>query len=108
MLTSGVVLLHDNELLHAAALTRVLLEHFNWELFDYPSYCPDLTPGDCHLFSYLKNWLGLQRFRNNEELRDGVKTWLISQVADFVDTGIHKLILRYDKCLIFGGEYGEK
>jgi hypothetical protein len=31
MLTSGVVLLHDNADPHTAARTRVLLEHFSWE-----------------------------------------------------------------------------
>jgi hypothetical protein len=30
MLTSGVVLLHENALSHTAARTRALLEHFNW------------------------------------------------------------------------------
>jgi hypothetical protein len=51
-----------------------LLEHFTWELFDHPTYNPDLAPSDHHLFTYLKNWLGLQRFSNNEELTEGVKT----------------------------------
>jgi hypothetical protein len=38
MLTTGEMLLHDNARLntHTAARTRVLLEHFNWELFDHP------------------------------------------------------------------------
>jgi hypothetical protein len=35
MLTSGVVLLHDNARLHTAARTRAL-EYFNWELSDHP------------------------------------------------------------------------
>jgi hypothetical protein len=35
MLTSGVVLLHDNACPHTVARTRALLEHFNWELFDH-------------------------------------------------------------------------
>jgi hypothetical protein len=43
-------------------------------------------------FNYLKNWLGLQCFNNNEELMEGVKTWQNSQAADFFDTGIQKLI----------------
>jgi hypothetical protein len=40
MLTSGVVLLHDNARPHmsTAARTRALLGHFNWELFDHPPY----------------------------------------------------------------------
>jgi hypothetical protein len=44
MLTSGVVLLHDNARPHTVARTRALLEHFNWELFDRPPYSPDLAP----------------------------------------------------------------
>jgi transposase len=76
MLTYGVVLLHDNARLHTGARTRALLEHFNGEFFYHPPYIPDLAPSDYHLFTYLKNWLGSQRFRNNEELMEGVKTWL--------------------------------
>jgi histone-lysine N-methyltransferase SETMAR len=68
-----------------------LLEHFNWELFDHPPYSLDLAPSDYHLFTYLKNWFRSQRFKN-EELTEVVKTWLSSQVADFLDTSIQKLI----------------
>jgi hypothetical protein len=104
MLKSGVVPVHDNACPHTAACTRALLEHFSWELFDHPSYSLDLAPRNYHLFTYLKNWLGTQHFNNNEELMEGVKTWLSSQVADFFDTGIQKLVPRYDKCLSSGGD----
>jgi hypothetical protein len=40
MLTSGVVLLHDNARPHTAARSRALLEHFNWEFFWLPSLQP--------------------------------------------------------------------
>jgi histone-lysine N-methyltransferase SETMAR len=68
MLTSGVVLLHDNASPHTAVGTRALLEHFNWELFDHPPYSPHLAPSDYNLFTRtnLKNWLRSQRFDNNE------------------------------------------
>jgi transposase len=56
-LISGVVLLHDNARPHTAARTRSLLAHLNWELFDHPSYSPDLAPSDYHLFTNLKDWL---------------------------------------------------
>jgi polysaccharide deacetylase 2 family uncharacterized protein YibQ len=46
------------------------------------------------MFTYLKNRMGSQRFNNNEELMEGVKTWLSSQAADFFDTGIQKLMPR--------------
>jgi transposase len=107
MLTYGVLLLHDNALPRTAACTLALLDHLNWELFDYPPYSPDLAPSDYHLFAYLKNWLRSQRFNNNEELMEGVKTWLSSQAADFYDPGIQKLIPRY-KCLSSGGGCVEK
>jgi transposase len=74
MLTSGVVILHDNAPLHTAARTGILLEHFNWELFDHPPYSPHLVENDYDLFTHLKNWLRSQRFSNNEELMEGVKT----------------------------------
>jgi hypothetical protein len=53
---------------------------------------PDLNPSDYHLFANLKNWLRSQCFNNNEELMEGVKTWMRSQAADFIDIDIQKLI----------------
>jgi transposase len=106
MLTSGVVvLLHDNA--STAARIRSLLEHFNRELFYHPPYSPDFAPSDYNRFAYLKNWLRSQRFNNNEELIEGVKTWLNSQAADFFDRGMQKLIPRY-KCLSSDCDYVEK
>jgi histone-lysine N-methyltransferase SETMAR len=99
MLTSGVVLLHDNARPYTAGRTRALLEHFSWELFDHPPYSPDLALSDYHLFTYLstylKNLLRTQRFNSNEELMEGV------------DTGIRNLIPRY-KCINSVGDYVEK
>jgi hypothetical protein len=67
MLTSGAVLLHDSVCLHTAARTQTLLEHFNWQLFDHTSYSPDLASSNYHLFTYLKNWLGSQRFNKDTQ-----------------------------------------
>jgi hypothetical protein len=87
ILIRSVVLLHDNAHPYTAACTQALLDHFNWELFDQPPYSPDLVPSDYHLSTNLKNWLGSQHFNNNE-LMEGVKMWLSSQVADFFHAGI--------------------
>jgi hypothetical protein len=86
-------------------MSPALPEHFNWELFDHLPCSSDLAPSDYHLFTYLKNWLESQIFNNNEEMMEGVKTWLSSQAADLFDTGIPTLIPRYNKCLNFGGYY---
>jgi lipopolysaccharide export system protein LptC len=66
MLTTGI-LLHDNSMPHTVARTNDLIKLFNWEIFDHPSYSPDLAPSDYHLFSK-----GTQHFHTNEELMDGV------------------------------------
>jgi hypothetical protein len=103
MLTYGVVLHHDNAPLHTAAHTQALLQ------LDHTPYRPNLTPSDYHLFTltYLKNWLGSQRL-SNYELMEGVKMYLSSKATDFFDTGIQKLIPRYDKCFNSGGDYVQK
>jgi histone-lysine N-methyltransferase SETMAR len=54
MLSSGIVLLHDNARPHTAAQTVQLLQRFRWEIFDHPLYSPDLAPSDYHLFMHLK------------------------------------------------------
>jgi hypothetical protein len=85
MLTSGVVLFHDNARPHTDSRTPALLD-----VFDHPPYSPDLAPRDYHLFTYLKNCLRSQRFSNNV-LMKGVKMWLSSEAADFYDTDIQNL-----------------
>jgi hypothetical protein len=105
---SKSVLLHDNDRPHTAALTNVLIKLFNWENVDQPSNSPDLAPSDYRLFTKMKVWLGTQRFHTNEELMDGVNTWLHNLAVPFFDEGLQKLVLRYDKCLNVDGDYVEK
>jgi hypothetical protein len=74
-----------------------------WELFDHPPYRSDLALHDYHLFAYLRNWLRSQRFNNSEQVMEGS-----SQAAESFDTGIQKLISRYDRCFNSDGDYVEK
>ncbi|KAJ4445799.1 hypothetical protein ANN_12484, partial [Periplaneta americana] len=108
MLLRGVVLLHDNAHPHTAASTRELLDQFGWEIFDHPPYSPDLAPSDFHLFTKLKDFLGGTCFGSDEELKKTVNTWLNELAAEEYNTGILKLVNRYDKCLNVGGDYVEK
>jgi hypothetical protein len=102
MLTSSVVLFHDDSRPHTAACTQALLDHL-----DHPSYSPYHAPSNYHLFTYMKNWIGSQSFNINE-LMEGVEMWLSSQVANFFDTGIQKLTPWYDKYQSSGSDYIEK
>jgi len=96
---------YDNARPHTANRTRELLDHFGWEVFDHPSYSPDLAPSDYHLFPNIKTWLTTQRFDDDAELQAGVNEWLKSQAAKFYDDGINKLVHRYGKCLNLNGDY---
>ncbi|GBM63761.1 hypothetical protein AVEN_43373-1 [Araneus ventricosus] len=55
ILTSGVVLIHDNARFHKNVVTQQLLEKFKWDISDHPAYSPDLATSDFHLFPELKN-----------------------------------------------------
>ena len=109
MLTTGVVLLHDNARPHTARCIAAVLTEFGWELFHHPPYNPDLAPSDFHVFLHLKKFLSSgERFGNDEELKTSVTRWFHSQAAEFYDRGIQKLIPRYNKCLNSDGGYVEK
>lgn len=108
LLTSGVLLLHDNARPHSSIHTQNLIRSFGWEQIDHPPYSPDLAPSDFHLFRYLKEFLGGKRFATDDEVKEAVKDWLSSQAADVYDLGIQKLVERYDKCLNKYGNYVEK
>ncbi|GBM61634.1 hypothetical protein AVEN_122250-1 [Araneus ventricosus] len=51
----------------------------------------------------LKEFLGGKRFGSDEELENAVITWLNELATEEYDTGILKLVDRYDKCLNVGG-----
>jgi len=80
----------------------------NWEIFDHPSYSPDLPPSGYNLFAKMKVWLATRRFHTIEELTDGVNNWLNNLAAPFFDEGLQKLVSRYDKCLNVDENYVEK
>ncbi|GFW25318.1 histone-lysine N-methyltransferase SETMAR [Trichonephila clavipes] len=105
LLTSGVVLLHDNASPHSAINTQNLIRSFGWEQIDHPPYTPVMAQSDFHLFRYLKEFLGGKRFDTADKVKE-VQDWLSSQAADVV--GIQKLVERYDKCLNKHGKYVEK
>jgi histone-lysine N-methyltransferase SETMAR len=60
LLSSGVMLLHDNARPHAAARTQAMLQEFGWEDFEHPAYSPDLAPSDFHLFPKIEGIFGWQ------------------------------------------------
>ncbi|GBM11167.1 hypothetical protein AVEN_133904-1 [Araneus ventricosus] len=108
ILTSGVVLIHDNARLHNAVVTQQLLEQSKWDVSEHPAYSPDLATSDFHFFPELKNCLGRQSFQKNEEIQSNVKANLTSLVETFFEDGIGNLVHQYDKCLNLHRNYVEK
>ena len=106
MLTTGVVLLHDNAQTDTAARTNALIKLFNWKIFDHPPYSPDMAPSDYHLFTKMV-WLANQPSHTNEELMDVVNNLLYNLAVPFFDEGLQKLVSRY-KCLNVDGNYVDK
>ena len=109
MPNAGVVLLHDNSRPHADRRSTHFLQEFSWEVFNHPPYSPDLAPCGFHIFLHLEKFLSgeSQRFHNDRG-EDDCHIGFQSQTADFYDTGIQKMVPRYDKRLNSKGEYVEK
>jgi histone-lysine N-methyltransferase SETMAR len=54
-LARGVLLHHDNARPHTARATQERIQELQREFLEHPSYSPDLTPSDFHLFGPLKS-----------------------------------------------------
>jgi histone-lysine N-methyltransferase SETMAR len=108
LLSSGVILLHDNATPHTAAATRAQLSRYNWEILEHPPHSPDLAPSDFHLFGPLKRKLSGQRFATDDELEGAVLQFFKQCDTFFYRAGIESLVQRWDKCLNKFGDYIEK
>ncbi len=106
--TRGIIFHQDNAPAHTARLTKQTLDELGWELLEHPPYSPDLAPCDFHLFGPLKNALRGKTFANNEEVKIEVNQWLRTRPKEFFQTGIKKLVHRWEKCIELSGDYVEK
>jgi len=57
---------------------------------------------------HLNKWLASQSFEDDNRLKTGITTWFKLLAANFFDTGIRKLVPRYQKCVEVRGDYVEK
>ena len=54
LITTGVILQHDNAPAHTSHLVLSTIHNLKYELLRHPSYSPDLSPSDYFLFPILK------------------------------------------------------
>jgi len=52
-----------------------VLQQYEWECFEHPSYCPDVASNDFHLFGTLEDRLGGHRCRTKVEVQEAVSQW---------------------------------
>lgn len=103
----NIILLQDNARPHIARLTQSKLRELGWEWLDHPPYSPDLSPSDYHLFRSLEHFLSKRKFRNINQLRQGLVSFFDSKGVEFWRQGIDLLPERWEKVVQNGGAYFE-
>ena len=101
----GPILLYDNARLLVAQPTLQKLNELGYEVLPHPPYSPDLLPTDYHFFKYLNNFLQGKHFHNEQEAENAFQQFIESWSTDFYNTGISKLISRWQKCVDYNGSY---
>jgi histone-lysine N-methyltransferase SETMAR len=83
LLSSGVLLQHDNARPHTTSATAKKIIDLRLECIPHPAYSPDLAPSDYHVFGPLKKALGGKKFSTDDEIKEAVHRWLRSQSEEF-------------------------
>jgi len=83
LLSSGVLLQHDNARPHTACTTVATMTDMHFECLPHPPYSPDLAPSDFRMFGPLKEAMGGKKFHSDEEVRNAVHEWLRGLPKEF-------------------------
>jgi histone-lysine N-methyltransferase SETMAR len=81
------------------------LRQLGYETLPHPPYSPDLSPPDYHFFKYLDSFLSEKRFANQTDVENAFKEFVESRNSEFFQTGINKLVSRWQKCVDSNGSY---
>ena len=84
---------HDNAKLHVANIVKEKKS----QVLTHPSYSPNLSPPDYHLFRSLSNDLKDRKFEDEDEL--------IRYIQDFFDSKLHFCLEFVLKVIDNNGEY---
>lgn len=101
----GPILLHDNARPHVSQITLQKLRQLGYETLPHPPYSPDLSPPDYHFFKCLDSFLSEKRFANQTDVENAFKEFVESRNSEFFQTGINKLVSRWQKCVDSNGSY---
>jgi hypothetical protein len=74
-IVEGFLLLYDNARSHYAAHTKETLQELKFEALNHPSYSPETTHSDFHLFGPLKGAVKGRRFADDDEVKEAGHDW---------------------------------
>ncbi|KOC71043.1 Histone-lysine N-methyltransferase SETMAR [Habropoda laboriosa] len=100
----GPILLH-NARPHVSQIIVQKLDELGYETLPRPPYSPDLSPTDYHLFNHLKNFLREKNLKTQAAAEIAFEEFIDSRTPEFCNTGIKKLVLRWQKCIESNGSY---
>ena len=89
-------------------ITCQKLHMLNYEVLDHPPYSPDFSPTDFYLFKHLDSFLQEKCLRNPKGIETAFNEFVTSRTATFYDTGIKKLLSRWQKCIEANGSFSDK
>src|SRR5271154_7551559 len=108
LITTGVILQHDNAPAHTSHLVLSTIHNLKYELLRQPSYSPDLSPSDYFLFPVLKDYLRGRHYSDRSSLGSSIYQCLNSVSEDDFTAAIQNLPERWRKCISAEGRYFEK
>lgn len=100
-----VIFHQDNARPHKSMKTLKVIQELNWTLMEHPPYSPDIAPSDFYLFRVLQNHLMGKNFKSSEGIKNEVLSFFHSKGPDFFNTGINKLLNRWEAVIEKDGEY---
>ncbi|XP_067204397.1 histone-lysine N-methyltransferase SETMAR-like [Linepithema humile] len=101
----GALLLHDNTKPHIAKKTVKKLDELKFEVLPHPSYSPDISPTDYHLFKHLDGFLTGKIFQEKRLVKNTFHEFIDSRSSDFFKNGINAFVSRWQKCIEVDGDY---
>ena len=81
------------------------LNELGYETLPHPPYSPDLSPTDYHLFKHFSQFLREKCFRNQGDAERALDDFIASRTPEFYETGIKKLVTRWQQCVQCNGFY---
>ena len=108
LISTDVILHHDNALSHTSYHVLSTIDNLRYELLRHPPYSPDLAPSDYYLFPLLKEYLKARRYEDRSALASSIHQCLNGLSEDDFTAAIQQLSERWRKCILVDGRNFEK